>query len=201
MTRAYNMTKRAEQQAETRLRIVEAAIDLHSSVGPARTTFSMVAERAGVQRHTLYAHFPDERSLLMACSGLYQERHPLPDPEPWRAIADREERLRTGIAALYGWYERHETLAGCVLRDIEVSETVREVAGMRIGARIAACEQALEAGLDKREKAVLHLAVQFYTWRSLVRESGLKTSAAVGAMVQAINGRTTQRRGATINAP
>ena len=74
--------RRAEQQAETRQRIVEAAVDLHGSVGPALTTISMVAERAGVQRHTFYAHFPDERSLFLACSGLAMERDPLPEPRP-----------------------------------------------------------------------------------------------------------------------
>src|SRR5499433_3192465 len=99
MTRTYTLRKRAEQQAETRQRIVEAAIDLHGSVGPSATTFSMVAERAGVQRHTLYAHFPDERSLLMACSALALERDPLPDPKPWQNIKDRHERLRVGLAA------------------------------------------------------------------------------------------------------
>ena len=98
MTRTYTLKRRAEQQAETRRRIVEAAVELHGSVGPALTTFSMVAERAGVQRHTLYAHFPDERSLYLACSGLAMERDPLPDAEPWRAIADRRERLRAGLA-------------------------------------------------------------------------------------------------------
>ena len=77
---------------------MEAAVDLHGSVGPALTTISMVAERAGVQRHTLYAHFPDERSLYLACSGLALERDPLPDAEPWRAIEDRRERLRVGLA-------------------------------------------------------------------------------------------------------
>ena len=70
MARTYTLKRRAEQQAETRRRIVEAAVELHGSVGPALTTISMVAERAGVQRHTLYAHFPDERSLFLACSGL-----------------------------------------------------------------------------------------------------------------------------------
>ena len=70
MARKYTLKKRADQQAQTRQRIVEAAVDLHGSVGPAATTISMVAERAGVQRHTLYAHFPDERSLFLACSGL-----------------------------------------------------------------------------------------------------------------------------------
>src|SRR5262247_1310204 len=97
MTRTYTLKRRAEQQAQTRRRIVEAAVDLHSSVGPALTTFSMVAERAGIQRHTLYAHFPDERSLYLACSGLAMERDPLPDAKPWREIEDRPERLRAGL--------------------------------------------------------------------------------------------------------
>src|SRR5688500_3522796 len=119
MTRTYTLKRRAEQQAETRRRIVEAAMDLHGSVGPSRTTFSMVAEKAGVQRHTLYAHFPDERSLLLACSGLSMERHPLPDAARWRAIEDRHERLTTGLTEMYRWYERNAELAACVLRDAE----------------------------------------------------------------------------------
>ena len=78
MSRAYNLGKRAEQQAKTRRRIVEAAVELHGALGPARTSLSMVAERAGVQRNTFYAHFPDERSLAMACSALSIERNPPP---------------------------------------------------------------------------------------------------------------------------
>src|SRR5215472_17617763 len=114
MTRTYTLKRRAEQQAETRQRIVEAAVDLHSSIGPALTTFSMVAERAGVQRHTLYAHFPDERSLYLACSGLALERDPLPDAAAWRAIADQRERLHAGLRSIYGWYERNAGIAACV---------------------------------------------------------------------------------------
>ena len=107
LARTYTLKRRAEQQAETRLKIVAAAVDLHGSVGPALTTFSMVAERAGVQRHTLYAHFADERSLMLACSGLALERDPLPDAEAWRAIEGRNERLRSGLGAVYGWYGRN----------------------------------------------------------------------------------------------
>ena len=102
MPRTYTLRKRAESQAETRRRIVEAAVELHGSIGPARATLSMIAERAGVQRHTLYAHFPDERSLFMACSELHLERVPPPDAAPWRSIEDRQERLRVGLAAIYG---------------------------------------------------------------------------------------------------
>jgi AcrR family transcriptional regulator len=186
MTRTYTLKRRAEQQAETRRRIVEAAVDLHSSVGPALTTFSMVAERAGVQRHTLYAHFPDERSLNMACSGLAMERDPLPDAGPWRAIGDRNERLRTGLAAIYAWFERNAELAACVLRDAEYHPLTREIAELRMGPSIAAFHDVLGAKLTARQRAVLGLALNFHTWRSLVRDSGLKPAAAVGVMVQAI---------------
>jgi AcrR family transcriptional regulator len=188
MTRTYTLKRRAEQQAETRQRIVEAAVDLHGSVGPALTTISMVAERAGVQRHTVYAHFPDERSLLMACSGLVQERSPLPDAAPWRDIGDPHERLRTGLSAVYGWYERNADVAGCVLRDAEQHPLVREIAAIRFAPFMAAWHEVLGAKLTAKQRAVLRLALSFFTWRTLVREGGLKQGAAVGAMIQAIEG-------------
>ena len=187
MTRTYTLKRRAEQQAETRRRIVEAAVDLHSSVGPALTTFSMVAERAGVQRHTLYAHFPDERSLNLACSELHLARHPLPDAEPWRPIADARERLRTGLLAVYGWYERNASLAGCVLRDAEHHALTREIAELRFGPHMAAYHKVLGAKLSGKQRAVLGLALSFFTWRTL-RDGGLKTAAAAEAMAQAIDG-------------
>src|SRR4051794_11616304 len=138
MTRTYTLKKRAEQQAETRERIVEAAVDLHGSVGPALTTISMVAERAGVQRHTLYAHFPDERALLLACSALAIERDPLPEAAPWCKIENRRERLRVGLAAIYGWYKRTANLTGCVLRDAEHHPLTKEIAQKRYGPYMAA---------------------------------------------------------------
>jgi AcrR family transcriptional regulator len=187
MTRPYTLRRRAEQQAETRRRIVEAAVDLHGSVGPALTTLSMIAERAGVQRHTLYAHFPDERSLFLACSGLHMERDPPPDPEPWRAIADERERLRTGLRAIYGWYERNAALLACVLRDAEYHALTREMSEMRFGPRIAAYGEVLGARLNARQRALLRVALSFFTWRTLAREVGLKPAAAVDAMVQAVN--------------
>ena len=186
MTRTYTLKKRAESQAGTRQRIVEAAVALHSSVGPAQTSFSMVAERADVQRHTLYAHFPDERSLLMACSGLVHEQDPPPSAEPWRSIADPGERLRTGLAAIYAWYERHAELMSCVLRDAEYHPLVREISQLRFGPAQAAYNEVLGAKLNARQRALLHLALSFFTWRTLVREAGLKQNAAVKAVVQAI---------------
>lgn len=186
MARTYTLKRRAEQQAATRLRIVEAAVDLHGSVGPALTTFSMVAERARVQRHTLYAHFADERSLMLACSGLALERDPLPDAEAWREIEGRKQRLHTGLGAIYGWYERNVDLAACVLRDAEYHTLTREIIELRFGPHMTAWHEVLGSKLSTKQYAVLHLALGFFTWRALVRESGLKQGAAVGAMVQAI---------------
>lgn len=186
MARTYTLKKRAEQQAETRQRIVEAAVDLHGTVGPAATTVSMIAERAGVQRHTFYAHFPDDRSLLAACSGLFDERHPMPDAAPWRAIADRRERLRTGLAAIYGWFEDNAGLLAAVLRDAEHHQLTRETNERTFMPRFAAYHEALGATLSAKQRAMLALALSFHTWRTLAQNGGIKTAAAVKAMVHAI---------------
>jgi AcrR family transcriptional regulator len=185
-TRKYTLRKRAEGQAETRLRIVEAAIDLHGTVGPARTTISMIAEKAGVQRHTLYAHFPDEWSIALACSALSMERNPPPDAEAWRAIAGRDERLRAGLRAIYGWYEENAELLGCVLRDAEHHELTRRISELRFGPVMAGYHAVLGAGLGARQRAMLGLGLSYFTWRTLTREGGLKQAAAVSAMAQAI---------------
>lgn len=187
MTRNYTFKKRAEQQAETRKRIVEAAVDLHSSIGPAATTFSMVAERAGVQRHTLYAHFPDERSLFMACSGHVYERDPLPDAAAWRGIADSRERLTAGLRAVYDWYERNASLMSCVMRDREHHPLTREINKLRVAPVVAGWHEVLGANLNATQRAMLRLALSFYTWRTLVREAGLRQEEAVEAMVEAAN--------------
>lgn len=188
MARTYTLRKRAEQQAETRRRIVEATVELHSSVGPADTTLSMIAERAGVQRHTLYAHFPDERSLSMACSGHVAERDPLPDAAPWRAIADRTLRLRTGLAAIYGWYAEHLELVACLMRDIERHALTKEIVDLRFGPSIAQWTEVLGAGLTDKQRAMLQLSLSFHSFRTLTEGAGLSGDAAVEAMVRAIEG-------------
>ena len=187
MARTYTLKRRAERQADTKRRIVEAAVELHGSVGPALTTLSMVAERAGVQRHTLYAHFPDERSLFLACSGLAAERDPLPDAEPWRAIADRRERLRAGLRAVYGWYGRNAELAACVLRDGEHHALTKEIIELRFGPYMRAYHEVLGAGLGTNQRAMLGLMLGFHAWRSLVRETGLEQGIAVDVAVQVID--------------
>jgi AcrR family transcriptional regulator len=88
MPRKYDLGRRADSQAQTRRRITEAAVELHATVGPARTTISAIAERAGVQRLTVYRHFPTEQELFAACSAHWLAGSPPPDPAPWREIED-----------------------------------------------------------------------------------------------------------------
>ena len=187
MTRTYTLKRRAEQQAETRRRIVEAAVELHGRVGPALTTFSMVAERAGVQRHTLYAHFPDERSLIMACSGLAMERDPLPDAAPWRDIEDRRERLRAALARSTAGTSATPNWPRACCATPNIIPLTKEIVELRFGPYMAAYHEVLGAKLSAKQRAMLRLALSFFTWRTLVRDAGLKQGAAVEAMVHAID--------------
>lgn len=186
MTRTYTLGKRADQQALTRQRIVEAAVELHGTVGPAQTTVTMIAERAGVQRHTFYKHFPDERSLLMACSGLATERDPMPAAEPWRAIEDRGCRLRRALGEVYAWYARNAGLMACVTRDAQSHALTREIAELRSGPVIAAYLEVLGGNSGPLGLAALRLALSFHSWNTLVREAGLPCEEAVEVMVRAV---------------
>jgi AcrR family transcriptional regulator len=186
--RAYTLKRRAEQQAETRQRIVEAAVELHSRLGPARTPLSMIAERAGVQRHTLYAHFPNERSLAMACSGHAFERDPLPLADAWRGLPDMRSRLRAGFAAVYAWYARNAEMTASVLRDAEHHELVREVCELRMGGIVRGWHEVLGAGMTPDQQAMLHLMLSFHSWRTLAQETPLGDDAMVELATAAVAG-------------
>ena len=108
--RSYVLRERAKRLAETRARIVEAAMALHEELGPRNTTISAIAERAGVQRLTVYRHFPDERRLLVACSSHWLDLHPPPDPADWQGITGPGARTRIAIARLYGYFRRTERI-------------------------------------------------------------------------------------------
>jgi AcrR family transcriptional regulator len=173
-------------RSKTHQRIVHAAVELHGEIGPAQTTISMIAGRAGVQRHTVYAHFPDEWSILLACSAHAFARSPPPDAAPWRGTKERERRLRIGLRAVYNWYAKNADLFNCVLRDAEYHEPTRRMAAMRFGPVLGAYRETLATGLGARQRAMLGLALNFFTWRSLTRDGGLIQAAAVAAMANAI---------------
>jgi AcrR family transcriptional regulator len=188
VTRKYELKKRAESQEATRQRIVEAAMELHVSVGPHDTTISAIAERAGVQRQTVYRHFPEDRDLQLACSGLYQERHPFPDPEPLAGIAGADARLRRAAEQLYAYYEDNEQLLTNVVRDMERHELTREIAELRIGPLLARHGELSAAAFGARGRrrdrvrAAVDVALSFRTWQAL-RGHGLSQAEAVDAAV------------------
>src|SRR4051794_30905718 len=124
--RKYELKQRAEEMAKTHRRITEAAIELHGTVGPARTTLSAVAKRAGVERRTLYRHFPTEADLFAACSTHYFAANPWPHLGTWRAIRDPRERLERALDELYAYSGRAEPMLTNVLRDAEVVDLARQ---------------------------------------------------------------------------
>ena len=187
-SRTYELKRRAERQEETRRRIVAAAVELHTTLGPSRTTVQAIAEKAGVTRPTVYAHFPDARSLFEACSGHVRATIPPPDPTPWHAIADPSERLETALRELYGYYERLEPLLENVQRDAAVMPLVAEMNAYRARQLEEIRELLVQAwptrgGARARLRRAIGHALEFRTWQSLVRRQGCATDEAVQLML------------------
>ena len=189
MPRKYEMKRRAQRMQETRRRIAEAAMELHETVGPARTTVSAIAEKAGVQRHTYYAHFPELKDLYEACTAHHMERSPLPDPSRWAQVSDPEERLRRALSEVYAYYEDNEALLTNVLRDAPLDPVLQENnvflfrhwEAMRDN--IADAFEARSGERHEALEAAIALALELQTWRTLVRHQGLDDDRAVELMV------------------
>src|SRR5688572_9196115 len=145
MKRRYELKRRAEQLNETRNRIVEATVGLHTTAGPAHTTISAIAERAGVQRHTVYAHFRTEKDLFDACSAHWAALHPFPDATSWNAIEDPEQRLRAALGAVYEWYETVGDDLDVFRHDARIHATTAELVARR-EARLVVLRDELAGG-------------------------------------------------------
>jgi AcrR family transcriptional regulator len=204
--RKYELKKRADDMAETRLRITEAAIELHGTVGPSRTTMSAVAERAGVERRTLYRHFPAEADLFAACSTHYFSANPWPDLGNWRAIRDPRQRLERALDELYAYYERTEPMLSNVLRDAELVDTARD-AVEPLHAYLEEAAEILTIGRQVRGRrrqllgGALRHALAFSTWRSL-STNGIGRSDAAKLITALVEGAaTTQRSGGQRSSP
>ena len=171
--RKYELKQRAEQVAETRRRITEATVELHRTVGPAGTSIAEVARRAGVQRVTVYNHFPDDATLMAACSAHWRSLHPTPDPGAWAAIADPAERVRTALGALYEWYRETGPMTANVLRDAEQLPALRTIVENGLGGYLERVRgllaQPFRARGRRRERvdAALRAATDFHLWRAL----------------------------------
>ena len=185
-TRRYELRQRAERQAETRRRILEAIVALHREIGPARTTISAIAERAGVERLTVYRHFGDESAMFAACSAHFAEGVAPPDPASWASIDEPAARLRAALVGFYDYYRRGEDMLSHVLRDAPQLPALAAV--------LAPWEPFIRSVRDgllegwgtppqpRRAAAIAH-ALRFETWRSLVRAEQLDESDAVALMV------------------
>lgn len=184
------MRRRRDLVDRTRQRITEAAVRLHTSVGPSQTSMSAVADAAGVTRVTLYRHFPDADTLFQACMGHWRSTHPPPNVEAWQAIPEFELRVRTALRELYRWYERNAEDLYPIYRDASFTPASNQEARRLTIARMT---DALTAGLSpgtssarrRRVRAVVAHVLGFWTWRSLEVDGGLTTrqAAAIAADV------------------
>ena len=183
---------RAEKTASTRQRIVEAAIGLHGTVGPANTSLSAVARKAGVSRPTLYSHFPDEASLFHACTMHWMSQDPPPDAAAWLEIDDSRQRIGTALREIYSHYDRNEQMIGNVFRDMYVVESMRSFNMPLVEESFAAMTQILSSAFDDgpdlavRRRAIVSVAISFNTWKRLIKTEGLTNEKAADLMAHLI---------------
>lgn len=183
--RKYELKRRARSQEATRRRIVEATVALHREVGPAQTTVAEIARRAGVQRLTVYNHFPTDRELFGACSAHFVGEHPPPDPRPWMEISDPAARVRHALAELHAWFRAQEAMLANVERDMEALPALRTVVTSGRAPWQAAMREILSSGWGaggaarRRLLAAIALACSFSAWQRLVRDEQVSDADAV----------------------
>ncbi len=186
--RKYELRARAETQQATRDRIAAAASSLHEEVGVAKTTVADIARRAGVQRLTVYNHFPDLATLLPACTAHWMEQHPLPDLAPVLAIDDPEERLQAALTALYGWYRENASMQRRVFGERPTVPELETWMAQSTDPMLAALASSFSAGFDGPDaRTLVALALDFWTWQRLDQQ-GLDDDAAAGLMTGVVSG-------------
>jgi len=191
MPRRYELKRRASRQNETRQRIVDATVHLHQTVGGTKTTISAIAEKAGVERLTVYRHFPDEKALFTACTSHYLALNPPPDPTEWEKVSQAEKRLHTALTAIYAFHRRTEPMFTRAANDLEDIPVLREVMTpfFAYWERVheVLCAPWRVSGRQRiRVRAIVGPAINFETWRSLVREQKLKDAEAVDLVVKVV---------------
>jgi AcrR family transcriptional regulator len=179
--RAYTLRKRAEGQDETRRRIVEATMHLHEEIGPRATTISAIADRAGVQRLTVYRHFEDETAVFQACTAHWLTLNPMPNPSGWAVIEPPLDRARAALSAFYRYYEATRRMWTAAYRDVADVPALHGPMGQvaafmeTIGEDIAS---SFGPPIDPSLTATVHHVLAFSTFASL-RERGLEGDAMV----------------------
>lgn len=184
--RKYELKARAEAQEATRRRITAETVKLHQEVGPAQTTISEIAKRAGVQRLTVYNNFPDEASLLGACSAHYSAEHPPPDPALWASARRPAERTRLALEAFYSYYRETAAMTGKVMRDARVMPALADILDVTYTPFIAAVREDLTGawGGNPRVRAAIGLALRYETWEALALEDDADPVDVAVAMIR-----------------
>ncbi|HEU5253147.1 MAG TPA: helix-turn-helix domain-containing protein [Solirubrobacterales bacterium] len=185
--RKYEKKRRAEAEAQTRERITESAVELHGTLGPARTSMSAVAEHAGVRRSTLYRHFPDEAALFGACSAHWAERNPPPDVSRWERVEDPDQRLAMALGEMYSYYRRAGGMIDKLLRDENAVPVVAEKFApyhqfLAFATELLLRGRGLRGNAAKRTRAAIGHALAFRTWQDLTAAQGLDDDQAVELM-------------------
>ena len=184
--RIYRMTRRAAASAETRRRIVDAAIALHAEKGVLGTTWPDIAKRADVALGTVYRHFPGLDQLVPACTSENAVRMRPPGASLLVGVTRPEERIGRFVEELFAFYGRSAPWtprAGIDRHQLPVLDTIlsRREAGLK-----ALVEETL--GPLRRRRHALDAALaltDFGVWRSLTR-SGLSTEAAARLITEVL---------------
>lgn len=163
---------------------------LHEEVGPANTTITAIAERAGVQRLTVYRHFPDEADILRACSSHWTGQHPLPDSAEWAGIQDPATRLRTALESVFGYFRNGRSMLSKVLNDEAHVPALSEVMEPYHGwFREMAAQLSTGWGTEPEDQRVIRASVahalRFESWESLTDE-GLSDSEASALLTRLV---------------
>ena len=184
--RNYDMSRRAAAAAQTRQRIVEAALELHAQQGIASTSWDDIAARAGVGVGTVYRHFPSLGELIPACGDVALQRVALPDPAAADAIfagaAGPGERVERLVRECFAIYERGAAVLRAIRRDSGVHPRVaadREAFDVTLDALVDAA--LAPSAATRQDRALVRALVDLNTWDAL-RDQGLGPAEAAAAV-------------------
>ena len=191
MPRSYNLGRRTASVEETRRRIAKAALNLHTTKGPAQTSMQDIARLADVSLVTVYRHFPTPDQLFQSCRRMFLEEHPLPTPESISGGSDLRDRVQRAITLFYSYYDEAGEQLWCIQRDADLIPELLPGVELRQGRVKAVAEAALapvhaRPQMHKRMLTLLLLALDLGTWRHLVKFQGLTTQEATSLMTEAV---------------
>ena len=106
MPRAYNLGRRAEPKAETRARILAAALAIYRERGLAGASNLAIAKAADVAPGTVRNHFPELADLARALFEAIVGDLRIPDASMFDGDDDLASRIRRLARELAAFYER-----------------------------------------------------------------------------------------------